>query len=211
MTEQQDPRQNSNTQKPPEEWTTGDEAMTGAQRSYLKTLSDEAGVPFDDTLTKAQASLRIDELRRQTGRGLEREGASSGPGAAEREPRDGDLGDGDEGGSTGRVGHDPQRRAAGEDVDESQGGGSEPGDVRHAKGIAGPRREVDLDEALPPQPALAGEVAGTTDVAPDDPTRVREDVGNTSDSSGLKVDEEGRGDLLKRQLRDGMTEVSPMD
>jgi hypothetical protein len=59
----------SNTQKDPDEWTTGDEAMTGAQRSYLKTLSDEAGVPFDETLTKAEASKRIDELQRITGRG----------------------------------------------------------------------------------------------------------------------------------------------
>lgn len=62
----------SNTRKDPDEWTTGDEAMTGAQRSYLKTLSDEAGVEFDDTLTKAEASKRIDELQRITGRGRER-------------------------------------------------------------------------------------------------------------------------------------------
>jgi hypothetical protein len=60
--------ENSNMIKDPEEWTTGDERMTGAQQSYLKTLSDEAGVEFDDTLTKAQASIRIDELRKQTGR-----------------------------------------------------------------------------------------------------------------------------------------------
>ena len=58
-----------NMEKKPEEWTTGDEPMTGAQRSYLKTLSEEAKVPFDDKLTKAQASRRIDELQRQTGRG----------------------------------------------------------------------------------------------------------------------------------------------
>jgi hypothetical protein len=65
----------SNTQKDPEEWTTGDEPMTGAQASYLKTLSDEAGEPFDEALTKAQASLRIDELQQKTGRG---QGTSSG-------------------------------------------------------------------------------------------------------------------------------------
>ena len=59
----------SNTIKDPEEWTTGDEPMTGAQQSYLKTLSDEAGVPFDETLTKADASKRIDELQAKTGRG----------------------------------------------------------------------------------------------------------------------------------------------
>jgi hypothetical protein len=49
--------------KNPDEWKTGDEPMTGAQRSYLKTLSDEAKVPFQENLTKAEASKRIDELR----------------------------------------------------------------------------------------------------------------------------------------------------
>ena len=59
----------SNTQKDPDEWTTGDEPMTGAQASYLKTLSDEAGEEFDGSLSKADASKRIDELQRKTGRG----------------------------------------------------------------------------------------------------------------------------------------------
>ena len=58
-----------NTTKDPDEWVTGDEAMTGAQASYLKTLSQEANEEFDDTLTKAQASKRIDELQEKTGRG----------------------------------------------------------------------------------------------------------------------------------------------
>jgi uncharacterized damage-inducible protein DinB len=58
-----------NVRKDPEEWTTGDEPMTAAQRSYLKTLSDEAGEAMDDTLTKAQASERITALQQQTGRG----------------------------------------------------------------------------------------------------------------------------------------------
>jgi hypothetical protein len=44
--------------------------MTGAQSSYLKTLSDEAGEPFDEDLSKAEASKRIDELQHKTGRGL---------------------------------------------------------------------------------------------------------------------------------------------
>jgi hypothetical protein len=60
----------SNTVKDPDEWTTGDEPMTGAQHSYLKTLSDEAGEEFDETLSKADASKRIDELQHKTGRGL---------------------------------------------------------------------------------------------------------------------------------------------
>ena len=59
----------SNMEKNPDDWTTGDEEMTGAQRSYLKTLSEEAKVPFDETLTKAEASKRIDELQELTGRG----------------------------------------------------------------------------------------------------------------------------------------------
>ena len=59
----------SNTEKDPDEWTTGDEPMTGAQASHLKTLSDEANEPFDENLTKAEASKRIDELQERTGRG----------------------------------------------------------------------------------------------------------------------------------------------
>ena len=59
----------SNTEKDPDEWTTGDEPMTGAQASYLKTLSDEANELFDENLTKAEASKRIDELQAKTGRG----------------------------------------------------------------------------------------------------------------------------------------------
>jgi hypothetical protein len=61
----------SNTVKDPDEWTTGAEPMTGAQHSYLKTLSDEAGEEFDETLSKADASKRIDELQHKTGRGLD--------------------------------------------------------------------------------------------------------------------------------------------
>ena len=60
----------SNTVKDPDEWTTGDEPMTGAQKSYLKTLSDEAGEEFNENLNKAEASKRIDELQHKTGRGL---------------------------------------------------------------------------------------------------------------------------------------------
>jgi hypothetical protein len=73
----------SNTQKPPEQWTTGEEPMTGAQRSYLKTLSEEAREPFDDTLTKAEASRRIDELQKLTGRGQASERAAGRGGAPE--------------------------------------------------------------------------------------------------------------------------------
>ena len=61
--------QGSNLEKDPSEWTTGEEPMTDAQASYLKTLSDEASVEFDDSLSKADASRRIDELQAKTGRG----------------------------------------------------------------------------------------------------------------------------------------------
>ena len=59
----------SNMEKNPKDWVTGDEPMTGAQRSYLKTLCEEAKQPFDATLSKADASRRIDELQALTGRG----------------------------------------------------------------------------------------------------------------------------------------------
>jgi hypothetical protein len=55
--------------KAPEEWTTGDEPMTGAQGSDLHTLAREAGEDVPDELTKAEASEKIDDLRAKTGRG----------------------------------------------------------------------------------------------------------------------------------------------
>jgi hypothetical protein len=61
----------SNTQKDPADWKTGGEPMTGAQKSYLETLSAEAKEPTPDELTKAEASQRIDELQQKTGRGVE--------------------------------------------------------------------------------------------------------------------------------------------
>ena len=67
---EQEAEQKSNTVKNPDEWTTGGEPMTGAQQSYLKTLSDEAGEELDANLTKAEASKKIDELQHKTGRGL---------------------------------------------------------------------------------------------------------------------------------------------
>jgi hypothetical protein len=62
-------QQGSNVEKDPSDWVTGGEPMTGAQASYLKTLSEQAGEPFDETLSKADASRRIDELQKKTGRG----------------------------------------------------------------------------------------------------------------------------------------------
>jgi hypothetical protein len=73
MTDKQTQEQadESNTVKNPDDWTTGDEPMMGAQRSYLKTLSEEAKEEFNEKLSKAEASKRIDELQHKTGRGLE--------------------------------------------------------------------------------------------------------------------------------------------
>ena len=58
-----------NAAKDPDDWTTGAEPMTGAQASYLKTLSEEAGEEFDPEMSKADASKRIDALQSKTGRG----------------------------------------------------------------------------------------------------------------------------------------------
>ncbi|QQA43291.1 DUF3072 domain-containing protein [Pelagovum pacificum] len=60
-----DPKSNphGNAEKDPEDWVSGDDPMTGAQASYLKTLCESAGEEFDDSLTKAEASERIDALK----------------------------------------------------------------------------------------------------------------------------------------------------
>lgn len=63
----------SNMIKDPKDWTTGDEPMTGAQKSYIKTLAEEAHVEVDEDLTKAEASERIDDLQQKTGRGQKNE------------------------------------------------------------------------------------------------------------------------------------------
>jgi hypothetical protein len=57
------------TEKDPGDWVTGDEPMTGAQRSYLDTLAREAGETLSADLTKAEASEHIDRLQSATGRG----------------------------------------------------------------------------------------------------------------------------------------------
>ncbi len=59
----------SNMQKNPDDWVTGDEPMTGAQRSYLKTLAQEAKEDVPEEMSKAEASKKIDELQAETGRG----------------------------------------------------------------------------------------------------------------------------------------------
>lgn len=61
--------QDGNMVKPPDEWKTGDEPMTGAQNSYVHTLAQEAGEQVDDHMTKAEAAKKIEELQEKTGRG----------------------------------------------------------------------------------------------------------------------------------------------
>jgi hypothetical protein len=59
-----------NPDKPVDQWSTGEEPMTGPQASYLRTLAQQAGEqPPPEDLTKAEASRRIDELQQRTGRG----------------------------------------------------------------------------------------------------------------------------------------------
>ena len=59
-----------NSIKDPDDWKTGDEPMTGAQRSYVNTLASEAGEQVDEDMTKAEAAKKIEELQEKTGRGV---------------------------------------------------------------------------------------------------------------------------------------------
>lgn len=68
MTNDTQPAPLENAEKDTSDWVTGDEPMTGPQRSYLNTLAQEAGRDIPDELTKAKASELIDELQQQTGR-----------------------------------------------------------------------------------------------------------------------------------------------
>lgn len=69
--------------KDPADWATGAEPMTGAQDSYLHTLAREAGEEVGDDLTKAEASMKIDELREKTGKAAPAKPASR----AKRKPK----------------------------------------------------------------------------------------------------------------------------
>jgi hypothetical protein len=57
-----------NTQKDPNDWVSGEDPMTGAQASYLKTLAEQVDKPLPkDELTKAEASELIDKMRDKAG------------------------------------------------------------------------------------------------------------------------------------------------
>lgn len=64
-----EPVENPALEKDPQDWATGDEPITEAQRSYLDTLAREAGEEIPADITKAQASEHIDRLQEKTGRG----------------------------------------------------------------------------------------------------------------------------------------------
>lgn len=73
MADEQNPKsqtpENGNTEKDPDDWVSGDDPMTGAQASYLKTLSEQADDPdaYEETVNKAEASRRIDALKDKLG------------------------------------------------------------------------------------------------------------------------------------------------
>ena len=69
MTDDAEQVPQGNPEKDQSQWVTGDEPMTGPQRSYLNTLAQEAGEDIPDNLTKAEASSLIDKLQQRTGRG----------------------------------------------------------------------------------------------------------------------------------------------
>lgn len=71
-----DPKPASQPLRDPADWKTGDEPITAAQRSYLETLATEAGEKIDDieSLSKAEAAMRIEELQQKTGRGSASQG-----------------------------------------------------------------------------------------------------------------------------------------
>ncbi|MGY1752985.1 DUF3072 domain-containing protein [Blastococcus sp. SYSU D01042] len=50
-------------EKDPSTWVTGDEPATGAQKSYLETLTRTTDEEVPEDLTKAEASQKIDELK----------------------------------------------------------------------------------------------------------------------------------------------------
>ena len=70
-TKSKNKRQLSNAIKNPDDWKTGEEKITDAQRSYLNTLAEEAGEDVNEDLTKAEAAKKIEELQQKTGRGID--------------------------------------------------------------------------------------------------------------------------------------------
>ena len=64
-----EPQADQTLEKDPSDWVTGDEPATGAQKSYLETLTRQSDEEVPEDPTKADASTKIDELQEETGRG----------------------------------------------------------------------------------------------------------------------------------------------
>jgi Protein of unknown function (DUF3072) len=69
MSESNGSATDTSAEKDPSDWVTGDEPATGPQKSYLSTLAREAGEEVPEDISKADASIKIDELQEETGRG----------------------------------------------------------------------------------------------------------------------------------------------
>ena len=59
-----EPQADQTLEKDPSDWVTGDEPATGAQKSYLETLTRASEEDVPENLTKAEASQKIDELKK---------------------------------------------------------------------------------------------------------------------------------------------------
>jgi hypothetical protein len=60
--------EDQNFERDPKLWQTGSDPMTDAQRIELEVLSNQASEPFTDgPLTKAEASEKIEDLRKKVG------------------------------------------------------------------------------------------------------------------------------------------------
>ena len=76
---------------------------------------------------------------------------------------------------------------------------------------AAPTRRPPLTEIQPRQVSSNDEAADPSVQDADNPLLVRDDVKNTSDSSGLHADDEAKGEVMKDQLKRGLRQISPMD
>jgi hypothetical protein len=79
------------------------------------------------------------------------------------------------------------------------------------RSTAAPTRRPPLTEIQPPQVSSNDEAGDPSVQNADNPLLAREEVKNTSDSSGLHADEEAKGQVMKDQLKRGLREISPLD
>ena len=83
-------------------------------------------------------------------------------------------------------------------------------ETAHDRPAEGARRKQLTD--IKPGEVTSNDEAGDPSVQnAENPMLVREEVKNTSDSSGLPVDDEARGEVMKDQLKRGLREIQPMD